>query len=110
MRSSYRQPGSGPISAKSSSRCCRRSHSRVFASGGKTADVAPSSAIMFAIVPRSGTARSAVPGPVNSKTLFLPPRTVSRRSSSRITSFACTHGRGRVFVRWTSTTRGQAIS
>ena len=37
--------------------------------------MAPSSAIMLAIVPRSGTARSAVPGPVNSKTLFLPPRT-----------------------------------
>ena len=42
-------------------------------SGGNTAAVAPSSAIMLAIVPRSGTLRSAVPGPVNSKTLFLPP-------------------------------------
>ena len=72
-RSSYSAPSSGAISSKSSSRCWRRSHSRVFSSGGKTAEVAPSSAIMFAIVPRSGTDRSAVPGPVNSNTLFLPP-------------------------------------
>ena len=70
-----RSPASGASSAKSSSRCWRRSHSRVLSSGGKTAAVAPSSAIMLAIVARSGTARSAVPGPVNSKTLFLPPRT-----------------------------------
>src|SRR5919206_494305 len=72
-RSSYSQPSSGPISAKSSSRSWRFSQSRVWSSGGKTAEVAPSSAIMFAIVPRSGIERSAVPGPVNSKTLFLPP-------------------------------------
>jgi hypothetical protein len=50
-----------------------RSHSRVFSSGGKTAEVAPSSAIMLAMVERSGIERSAVPGPVNSKTLPLPP-------------------------------------
>ena len=85
-------PSSGPISSKSSSRCWRRSHSRVLSSGGKTAEVAPSSAIMLAIVPRSGTDRSAVPGPVNSKTLFLPPLTLSWRSSSRMMSLACTHG------------------
>ena len=109
-RSSYSQPSSGPSSSKSSSRCWRRSHSRVLASGGKTADVAPSSAIMFAIVPRSGTLRSAVPGPVNSKTLFLPPRTVRRRSSSRITSLACTQGRDSLPSSRTSTTSGQAIS
>ena len=98
------------MSAKSSSRSWRRSHSRVFSSGGKTALVAPSSAIMFAIVPRSGTLRSLVPGPVNSNTLFLPPRTVRRRSSSRITSLACTQGRASVLSRCTSTTSGQAIS
>src|SRR5205823_14764626 len=34
--------------------------------------ISPSSAIMLAIVPRSGTDSDAVPGPVNSKTLFLP--------------------------------------
>ena len=45
----------------------------VVSSGGKTAAVAPSSAIMLAIVARSGMLRSAVPGPVNSNTLFLPP-------------------------------------
>ena len=109
-RSSYSQPSSAASSAKSSSRSWRRSHTRVFSSGGNTAAVAPSSAIMLAIVARSGTLRSAVPGPVNSKTLFSPPRTVRRRSSSRITSLACTHGRASVPSRRTSTTCGQAIS
>ena len=70
-RSSYSQPSSAAISSKSSSRCWRRSHSRVLSSGGKTAEVAPSSAIMLAIVPRSGTARSAVPGPGELEHLVL---------------------------------------
>ena len=65
---------------------------------------------MFAIVPRSGIDRSAVPGPVNSKILFLPPLTVSRRRSSRITSLACTHGRASVPASATSTIAGHAIS
>ncbi len=41
------------ISVKSSARCCSSSHAFVSASAGKIAPVAPSSAIMFAIVPRS---------------------------------------------------------
>src|SRR5919206_323720 len=109
-RSSYSAPSSGPTSEKSSSRCWRRSQSRVSSSGGKTAEVAPSSAIMFAMVPRSGIDRSAVPGPVNSKTLFLPPLAESRRSSSRMMSLACTHGRASSPSSRTSTTSGQAIS
>ena len=60
---------------------------------GNTPAVAPRSAIMLAIVARSGSDRSAVPGPVNSNTLFLPPLAVSRRSSSRMMSLAWTHGR-----------------
>ena len=109
-RSSYSQPSSGPISSKSSSRCWRLSQSSVLSSGGNTAEVAPSSAIMLAIVPRSGTLRSAVPSPVNSKILFLPPLALSWRSSSRMMSLAWTQGRASVPVRCTSTTSGQAIS
>ena len=41
------------ISTKSSPRCCSWSQAFVASSAGKTAPVAPSSAIMFAIVPRS---------------------------------------------------------
>ena len=51
-----------------------------------------------------------MPGPVNSKILFLPPLTDRRRSSSRITSLDCTHGRWSVFSSHTSTIAGQAIS
>jgi hypothetical protein len=65
---------------------------------------------MFAIVPRSGIERSAVPVPVNSKILFLPPLALSCRSSSRMMSLACTHGRLSVFSRCTSTIAGHAIS
>ena len=65
---------------------------------------------MLAIVARSGIDRSAVPGPVNSSTLFLPPLALSRRSSSRMMSLACTHGRLSLPSRCTSTTSGQEIS
>ena len=65
---------------------------------------------MFAIVARSGTLKSAVPGPVNSKILFLPPLAVSCRSSSRMMSFAWTHGRLRLPARYTSTISGHEIS
>ena len=51
-----------------------------------------------------------MPGPVNSKTLSRPPATVERRSSSRITSFACTQGRARLPSSQTSTIAGHAIS
>src|SRR6267378_342792 len=45
------------------------------------------------------------PGPPYSKILPVPPRTVSRRRSSKITSFAVTHGWSAP-VRWTRTTSG----
>ena len=52
--SSSKSPVSPVSSAtKSSSRRCSASQRRVSSSAGKTAPVAPSSAIMFAIVPRS---------------------------------------------------------
>ena len=47
---------------------------------------------MFAIVARWGTVSVATPGPAYSKILPKPPRTVSRRSSSRMTSLAATQG------------------
>ena len=50
---------------------------------------------VFAIVARWGTVGVATPGPEYSKILPNPPRTVSRRRSSRITSLAATHGRRR---------------
>src|SRR2546429_9990091 len=47
---------------------------------------------MFAIVPRDGTVSSFSPGPVYSRTLFRAHFTSKRRSNSKITSFALTHG------------------
>ena len=65
---------------------------------------------MLAIVPRSGTDSVATPGPVNSNTFSLPPLTDRRRSSSRITSLACTQGRCSSPSSHTSTTDGQVSS
>ena len=65
---------------------------------------------MLAIVARSGIDRSAVPEPVNSNTLFLPPLALRRRSSSRMMSLAWTHGRASAPSKCTSTTSGHAIS
>jgi len=64
----------------------------VTSSLGKTLVVSVSSAPMFAIVIRWAASRLRTPGPAYSKILPLPPRTVRRRSNSRITSFAVTHG------------------
>src|SRR4029453_17161965 len=50
-------------SAKSSRRSCSWSQARVSSSAGKTAPGAPSPAIMFAIVPRSGERGGGPPGP-----------------------------------------------
>jgi len=77
----------------------------VTSSDGKTEVVSPSSAPMLAMVARCGTLRVATPGPAYSKILPNPPRTVSRRSSSRITSLAETQGRSRP-TRRTRTTCG----
>ena len=61
-------------------------------SDAKTLVVSPSSAPMLAMVMRCAASRLGRPGPSYSKILPLPPRTVSRRSSSRMTSLAVTHG------------------
>ena len=66
---------------------------RVTSSLGKTLVVSVSSAPMFAIVMRCAASRLASPGPPYSKIFPAPPLTDSRRRSSRITSFAVTHGR-----------------
>ena len=47
---------------------------------------------MLAMVARWGTVSVATPGPPYSKILPTPPLTVRRRSISRITSLAATHG------------------
>ena len=72
-------------------------------SGGNTAAVAPSSAIMLAIVPRSGTRQvgGARPGELEDLVLAAAAR-VSRRSSSRMMSLAWTQGRSSVPSRCTS--------
>ena len=54
-------------------------------------EVAPSSVPMFVMVVRSGTVSVSTPGPVYSNTLPTPPFTESRRSISRMTSFAVAH-------------------
>jgi hypothetical protein len=77
----------------------------VTSSEGKIEVVRPSSAPMFAIVARWGTVSVATPGPEYSKILPKPPRTVRRRSNSRMTSFAATQGRSRP-VSTTRTMRG----
>ena len=60
---------------------------------------------MLVIVARSGTERVATPGPQYSSTFPTPPLTSIRRSSSRTTSFAETHGES-LPVRRTATTFG----
>jgi hypothetical protein len=65
---------------------------RVTSSLGKTLVVSVSSAPMLAMVMRWAASRLARPGPPYSKIFPLPPRTPSRRSSSRMTSLAVTHG------------------
>ena len=72
---------------------------------GKILVVSVSSAPMFAIVMRCAATRLGRPGPPYSKILPAPPFTDSRRSSSRITSFAVTHGRSSP-VSQTRTTAG----
>jgi len=105
ISSSYSASASAASAVKSPSRPWLRSHSAVTSSDGKMLVVAPSSAPMFVIVARSGTLKVATPGPVYSMTLPTPPLTLMRRSTSRITSFAATHGASRPVSR-TPTTCG----
>src|SRR5205814_6790721 len=90
--SSYFASGSGARGLKSLALSCPARNVFVSSSEGNTDAVAPSSVPMFAIVPRDGTVSSLSPGPVYSRTLFRAHFTSKRRSSSRITSFALTHG------------------
>ena len=90
--SSYAAPSSAARGLKSFPRACAPRNCFVMPSAGKTDAVAPSSVPMFAIVPRDGTLSSARPGPVYSRTLFFAHLTSNRFRSSRITSFALTHG------------------
>jgi hypothetical protein len=64
----------------------------VTSSLGNTLVVSPSSAPMLAMVIRWAAISEARPGPPYSKIFPVPPRTVRRRSNSRITSLAVTHG------------------
>ncbi len=106
--SSYSASGSAASGAKSSARPCDSIQPRVTSSAGKTLAVAPSSVPMLVMVARSGTERVATPGPAYSNALPTPPFTLRRRSSSRMTSLALTHGRSAP-VRCTLTTRGATM-
>ena len=88
--SSYSASASALSSVKSPSRPWAFRNARVTSSLGNTLVVAPSSAPMFAIVARSGTVRVFTPSPMYSITLPTPPLTLSRRSTSRMMSFAAT--------------------
>lgn len=84
---------------------CERRKRRVISSLGKIPEVAPSSRVMLQIVARSHTVSLPSAGPTYSNTFPTPPFTVRRRRSSRITSFAETHGASSP-TRLTRTTRG----
>ena len=95
--SSYSASPSAARGLKSEPLPCASRKRRVCSSLGKMDVVAPSSAPMFVIVPRSGTVSVETPSPQYSRILPTPPFTVRTRSTSRITSFAATHGRRRPF-------------
>ena len=109
ISSSYRAPSSPTSSRKSSGRSCASRKARVRWSAGKIPKVAPSSRIMLQMVARWGTDRVATPSPSKRYARLIPPLTVIRRSISRITSFADTHGWSS-FSRTTLTTAGHCIS
>ncbi len=90
--SSYSASSSGAAGRQSPGRPSRVRKERVTSSDGKTLVVRPSSAPMLAMVMRWAASRLFMPGPAYSKIFPAPPRTLSRRSSSRITSFAVTQG------------------
>src|SRR2546422_6561601 len=105
IRSSYVARSSGPSRRQSLGRFCPRKNRSVIPSLGNTDPVAPSSAPMFAIVPRSGTVNRLIPGPSYSTIFSFPHFSPYRRSISRITSFADVQG-GSSPVRSTRTTWG----
>ena len=90
--SSYVASSSGTAARQSSPRPRRVRNERVTSSLGNTLVVSPSSAPMLAIVIRWAASSVFRPGPPYSKILPVPPPMVRRRSSSRITSLAVTHG------------------
>ena len=90
--SSYAASSSGTAGRQSSPRPRRVRNDLVTSSLGNTLVVSPSSAPMLAIVIRWAASSVFRPGPPYSKIFPVPPRTVSRRSNSRITSLAVTHG------------------
>ena len=103
--SSYAASASGAAGRQSSGRPSRVKNERVTSSLGNTLVVSPSSAPMLAIVIRWAASSGARPGPPYSKILPVPPLTVRRRSNSRMTSLAVTHGANRP-VSQTRTTGG----
>ena len=105
MCSSYWAPTSASRGFQSAGRFCPRKNRSVIASLGNIDPVAPSSAPMFAIVPRSGTVNCLIPGPSYSRTFSFPHFSPCRRSISRMTSFA-EHQAGSFPVRSTRTTCG----
>src|SRR6185503_17281999 len=78
-------------------------------SNGNTEHVAPSSAPMLQIVPLPVHEMLSVPGPKYSMILFVPPLTVSKPQSLRITSFDDVQP-DIVPVSFTPTTRGRSTS
>ena len=92
ISSSYVASSSGRMYEKSLSLPCAFKNSFVMSSLGKTDVVAPSSAPIFVMVALSGTDKVLTPSPEYSITLPTPPFTVKRRRTSRMMSFAATHG------------------
>ena len=90
--SSYSASGSDASGTHTSPRPCASRNALVASSDGKIEVVAPSSAPMLVMVARSGTDRVLTPSPAYSTILPTPPLTVIWRRTSRITSFAETHG------------------
>ena len=89
---SYSASASGRISVKSSSLFSAFRNFLTCSSAGKMEVVAPISAPMLVMLARSDTLKVAAPGPTYSKTLPRPPLMPTRRSISRMTSFALQPG------------------
>ena len=92
ITSSYSASASAESSTQSFSLPCALRNARVISSDGKIDVVAPSSAPIFVIVARSGTDKVFTPSPPYSIILPTPPLTLIMRRTSKITSFAETHG------------------
>ena len=90
--SSYTASASAHRGVYASSLPCAFKNSCVISSDGNIDVVAPSSAPIFVIVALSGTDKVLTPSPQYSITLPTPPLTERRFRTSKITSFAATHG------------------